>query len=198
MQSRIGAAILVPLLTVGCATTRTYAPSEPAPVTARVGMLRDTRVAVGIYDARPDTAGFASVARTIGDALRRAYPDASVILLPAESVHADAQDDGITIRIALAAHVADFGTKVTMAIGTVGGLFVLGAVPEGRWNGVSGFVVTVMDRRSGSYEPETQVVSKVISKPNTRGYRTAREALEEAFQGSITELLLLLDVALAR
>lgn len=180
-----------------CTTQKTFAPPAPS-VQPRLGMLSGTTVALAIYDARPDTSQFSAIAQSIADAVRLAYPSARLALVPRDSAHADAAPGVVTVRVAVAAYVADFGRKVTAGIGSVGGTFVVGAIPEGVWNGLAGVVVTVVDRRTVSSSTKTQSISKLVSKPNTFGYKTARAALADSFHQSIADLLLFVDASLAR
>jgi hypothetical protein len=195
---RIGILSASLLSLTACATKKVYAPAVSASIQPRTGMLVGATLLLGIYDARPDTARFGVIAGAVANAIQSAYPTATVRVLPPSEVHRESADAAVTVRVALAAHAADFGRKVVPAVGLVGGTFVLGVIPEGKWNGLSGFVVTVFDKRNGPASPKSQSLSKLVSKPNTWGYRTARAALDEAFSANLQELLLYLDSSLAR
>ncbi len=184
-------------LTASCATQRTFAPPGPV-VQPRQGMLSATTLRIAIYDARPDTSEFSAISDTLAEAFRMAYPSAHVVTVPPDSVYADATPGAVTVRVALAAYVADFGRKISPAIGSVGGTFVIGVIPEGVWNGLAGFVVTVIDRRAATASSKTASISKLVSKSNTFGYKTAREALEESFRQTVADVLLFVDASVAR
>jgi hypothetical protein len=161
-------------------------------------MLAGTPVRLAIYDGRPDTSQFRTISEAIVQTFASAYPSAQIRRVSSDSIYADSPAGAVTIRIAIAAYVADFGRKITPAIGTIGGTFVVGAIPEGMWNGLAGLVVTVIDRRAPSSTVTSHPVSKLVSKSNTFGYKTARDALAEAFQETTRELLLVVDASLAR
>jgi hypothetical protein len=87
---------------------------------------------------------------------------------------------------------------ITPAIANVGGTFVARPIPEGFWNGLTGFVVTVVDRRSSTVATKRQSIGKVISKSNAFGYKTAHDALAESFRQTTSEMLLFIDASTAR
>jgi hypothetical protein len=161
-------------------------------------MLSGTLLRLAIYDGRPDTAQFSGISDALVGAFTAAYPSARIRRVPPDSIYADSPSGSVTVRIALAAYVADFGRKISPAIGTIGGTFVVGVIPEGMWNGLAATVVTFIDTRRPTPVVKSQSIGKLVSKSNTFGYKTAHDALDESFRQTISELLLFVDASAAR
>lgn len=128
----------------------------------------------------------------ITSTIRRAYPAARINVLGNELYWEDAAPNVITMKIAISAHHAAFGANVSVGIGSVGGEFSWGVMPEGKWNALTGFRVEVIDNRVQSKTTQ-RIIQKMESRPNMGGYRTAKNALDVTFSGAIGDLVFLMD-----
>jgi hypothetical protein len=181
----------------GCATKKVYVPKQ-LPVSPRVDFLNKEIVDLAIFDGRVGKERSAELATQIANQIIKTYPSANFILMDEKRFYSDAQSNRITIKIAIAAYSSGFGSNVTVGIGTVGGQFAYGVIPEGKWNGITGFSVNIYDYRRNTGAKFTKDIVKLVSKPNLWGYKTAKNVLEDSYQGAMQELLFFVDNALMK
>jgi hypothetical protein len=187
--------ILLLLGISACATERAPAPAGLA-VAPRAGFLAGEELAVAIFDGRANQESSEAVKREIRASVSKAYPDARIVSLDDRQYFAESQPNRITLKVAIAAYGAGFGSKVTVGVGSISGQFAYGVVPEGTWNGLAGFVVTLYDKRPGANQKFSETISKLVSKPNMFGYATANNALREAYEAALQQLLFFVDRSL--
>jgi len=83
-------------------------------------------------------------------------------------------------------------------IGSVGVSLSYLAIPEGKWNGLSSFSVNIFGYRNRNDKKYYKDIVKLISKPNTWRYKTAKAALNESYEAAIQELLFFIDNSLIK
>lgn len=188
--------VMVSLMIIGCATERAASP-QLVSVNPRVDLLSGEEVFLTIFDSRIDPTNTAILEDTIYQQFRATYPSISFHRTEDSMYGSDPTQEHITIRIGIAAYRAEFGSKVTVGIGTFGGTFVSGIIPEGVWNGLTGFVVSIYDNRNGQNHKFQRTMRQLVSKPNMWGYTTADAALRESYQNAIQELLFFVDDSLS-
>lgn len=128
--------------------------------------------------------------QTIFSQIKTTYPSVIFNLLPeAEYYKKHVNEDGVTLKIGVAAYHAGFGTDISGAIGTVGGQFTTMLIPKGQWNAVTAYYVQIY--RDG--KSIVKEISNLASKPNIWGYKSARTALNETYNKSNQEMLFFLD-----
>ena len=178
----------------------TWCPSQ-APIAPRGGFLKGQQINLVFFDARAFTKKSKVECESqqfldeITSTIKRAYPSAEIKVLGSDSYWEDAAPNTVTMKIAISAHHAAFGANVSVGIGSVGGEFSWGVMPEGKWNALTGFRVELIDNRNQSRTTQ-RVIQKMESRPNMGGYRTARNALDVTFSGAIGDMVFLIDEAL--
>ncbi len=181
----------------GCATRKVYVPKQMA-VSARVGFLNKENVDLVIFDGGVDKERSVELISQIANQIIKTYPSANFNLLDERKFYLDAQPNRVTIKIALAVYSSGFGNNITVGIGSVGGQFSYGVIPEGKWNGITGFSVNIYDYRKDAEIKFTKDIGKLVSKPNLWGYKTAKSALDESYQAAMQELLFFIDNSLMK
>lgn len=177
------------LITASCATSRVYSPELPV-VTPRTGALSGDRVAVGVFDARTDTASSAVLRAELISTVQRAYPSATVTAIRPDSFFKPAVYGVVTLRITVQAFGSGFGVKAVAGMAKVGSFnaaYII--VPEGKWNGVTAIQADLKDWRGSTETTRDTTIRIVVSLPNSSGYSTARNALDAAF-GIVSQGLL--------
>lgn len=182
-------------LFVSCATSKTYAPSETT-TTPRNGFLANEQIDIVFFDSRTEKDQSVEVQNSILNHLRKTYPDANFHKLNSSEYFSSPEKGKITLKINTAGYNAGFGVESTSGIGSINGQpFVFSGVADGKWNGLTGLGVMLYDYRDGENK-YTKEISDVVSKPNTGGYSTARNALQEAFQNAMNGVASFLDQSL--
>ncbi len=181
----------------GCATKKVYVPRQMA-VSPRVGFLNNEIVDVAIFDGRVDKERSAELIIQIANQIIRTYPSANFNLVDERRFYSNAQPNRITIKIAVAAYSSGFGSNVTVGIGSVGGQFSYGVIPEGKWNGITGFSINIYDYRRNAGTKSAKDIGKLVSKPNLGGYKTAKSALDESYKAAMQELIFFIDNSLMK
>ena len=185
------------LANFGCATKKVYVPKQMA-VSPRVGFLNKENVDLAIFDGRVEKERSVELINQIANQIIKTYPSTNFNLVDERGFYSDAQPNRITIKIALAVYSSGFGNNITVGIGSVGGQFSYGVIPEGKWNGITGFSVNIYDYRKGTEIKFTKDIGKLVSKPNLWGYKTAKSALDESYQAAMQELLFFIDNSLMK
>ncbi|MDX9907047.1 MAG: hypothetical protein RBS55_10715 [Bacteroidales bacterium] len=132
------------------------------------------------------------------DFLTLTYPSAVVNVLASSFYYKDPKQNRITIKIGISAYHAAFGADVKVGIGNVGGNFAYGVFPEGKWNAVTAYAVKIYDYRNGSEIKKTKDIFKVASRPNTGGYKTAKNILNTTYIDANQEMLFFIDETLMK
>tara|TARA_B100000315_G_scaffold110447_1_gene101285 strand:- start:612 stop:1202 length:591 start_codon:yes stop_codon:yes gene_type:complete len=190
--------ISILLLFQGCATTKVFQPNQ-IPVSPRVGFLEDVTIDLAIFDGRVINEFSFEIINQISNQLKKTYPSAKFNILPSNQFYKDPVSGRITIKIALASYDAGFGSNITVVtVGTFGGDFGYGIIPEGKWNGITGFSINIYDGRNNNSSKVTKNIGNVVSLPNMWGYKTARNALDKSYKQSMQELLFFIDNSLMK
>ena len=189
---------LFTIMVVGACATQRALPPTVVDINPRRGLTLSVDLNVTIFDGRISPSQSESLKSALFDQLKAAYPDVRVVRLSDASYYKDPTSNSVTIKIGIEAYNADFGSKVTAGIGTIGGVLVTGMVPEGTWNGLSALFVSIYDNRNGQELKRTTTISKLVSKSNMYGYATADAALREAYESTVRDLLFFTDAALMK
>ena len=190
--------IFVSIIFQGCATTKVF---EPIKIQApqRVGFLEDELIDLAIFDARLNSDYSFELINQISNQIIRTYPSANFNIIPINEFYNNPKSDRITMKISIVSYDAGFGSKVTViTVGTFGGEFGYGIIPEGKWNGVTGFSLNIYDNRNKETKKYSNNIGKIISLPNTYGYKTAKAALDKSYKQTMQDLLMYIDNALMK
>jgi hypothetical protein len=165
----------------------------------RVGLREKDTIKVVFFDGRsipPKNkieCSSEQVIQTLFSQLKSAYPLAVLVMQPEVEYYKKNTTKSTLIKIGLAAYHAGFGTDISGGIGVVGGQFSAMVFPKGQWNAMTGYYVQVFVGDKST----TKEISNVSSKSNMLGYKSARNALNECYNKSTTELLFFLDEQLS-
>lgn len=125
--------------------------------------------------------------------LKQTYPSAFINILSTNDYYKDPKPNRITFKIGISAYHAAFGSDIKVGIGSVGGNFSYGVIPEGKWNGMTAYSVKIYDYRNNSEIKKTKDISKISSKPNMWGYKTAKDCLNISYMEANQEMLFFID-----
>ena len=125
--------------------------------------------------------------------LKQNYPSAFFNTLITSDCYKDPKPKRITFKIGISAYHAAFGSDIIVGIGSVGGNFSYGVFPEGKWNGMTAYSVKIYDYRNNLEIKKTKDISKVSSKPNMWGYKTAKDCLNISYMEANQEMLFFID-----
>lgn len=182
-------------LLISCATNKTYAPSETS-TTPRAGFLANEQIDIVFFDSRTEKSQSEEVQSSILDHLKKTYPAANFQKLGSSEYFSSPQKRNVTLKINIAGYNAGFGVESTSGIGSINGQpFVFSGVADGKWNGLTGLGVILYDYRNGE-KKYSKEISDIVSKPNTGGYSTARNALQTSFQNVMNSFASFLDQSL--
>ncbi len=167
-------------------------------VKPRTGFLENDTIDVAIFDGRILTKN-SKVECTpentiilLGEFIKETYPSA-VINLKASNYYKDPLKNRITIKVGISAYHAAFGADVKVGIGSIGGTFSYGVVPEGKWNAITAYAIKIYDYRNNLEIKKTKDVYKIASKPNMGGYFTAKNILNTTYIEANQEMLFFID-----
>jgi hypothetical protein len=178
---------------IGCATSQTFAPEASLVINPRLGFLDNEDVDLAIYDGRINKELSDELRRDIANHITKSFPSAKINIVSEKDYYADSKPNRITIKIGISTYASAFGSSVSGYIGTFGGHFFYGIIPEGRWNGVVGLSVNVFDYRKSSEKKFTKNIGKLTSQPNLLGYATAKQVLLVSYQAAMMELTSLIE-----
>lgn len=130
--------------------------------------------------------------------LKENYPSAFFNMLTANDYYKDPRPNRVSIKIGISAYHAAFGSDIKIGIGSVGGVFSYGIIPEGKWNGMTAYSVKIYDYRRNQEIKKTKDISKISSKPNIWGYKTAKECLNISYIDANQEMLFFIDETLMK
>jgi len=125
--------------------------------------------------------------------LKQNYPSALFNMLSTSDYYKDPNPKRITFKIGILAYHAAFGSDVKIGIGSMGGNFSYGAFPEGKWNGITAYSVKIYDYRNNLEIKKIKDISKIASKPNMWGYKSAKDCLNTSYMEANQELLFFID-----
>ena len=167
--------------------------------TPRKGFLQNKEIDLVIFDSRTLTTKSRikceseEIVKNLTNLIKQTYPAAKFNILESEEYYQNPEDNKLTIKIAISAYHAAFGADVKVGIGSVGEKFSWGIFPEGKWNSAVGYSVIIYDYEKGKNLKLTQEIGKVASRPNTGGYRTAKNILNTAYIQANQELFGFID-----
>lgn len=129
----------------------------------------------------------------LGEFIKKTYPSAVINLLNSNLYYKDPLLNRITIKIGISAYHAAFGAEVKVGIGSVGGNFSYGVIPEGKWNAVTAYAVKIYNYKNNLEIKKTKDIYKIASKFNLGGYITAKNILNTTYIEANQELLFFID-----
>ncbi|MFC0263382.1 hypothetical protein [Fontibacter flavus] len=168
-------------------------------ITPRKKFLSDEVVDIVVFDGRniPPKSKVECESETVInnliDLIVETYPSANINVRDSDDYYEKPEDNRITFKISISAFHAAFGADVKFAIGSVGGDFSWGAMPEGKWNALTGYFVSIYDYREGKSKVEKKDIGKIASRPNTGGFRTAKNILNITYIEANQELFNFID-----
>lgn len=170
--------------------------------TPRIDFLSESEIDLVIFDSRIITpkskieCNAQTIMKNLSELIKLTYPSARINSLKTDDYFKNPEKNKITIKIMISAYHAAFGGDVKVGIGSVGGKFSWGIFPEGKWNAVTGYTVFIYDYTNGEKNKMTEEIGKVVSRPNTGGYRTAKNILNKAYIEANQELFSFIDRSL--
>ncbi|MDK2978827.1 MAG: hypothetical protein PWP52_1541 [Bacteroidales bacterium] len=178
-----------------------WCPKDQIP-TPRQGFLEKDTIDLIVFDGRILTEKSKiectpeNIISLLAEFIKMTYPSAIVNVLNSNLYYKNPVKNRITIKIGISAYHAAFGADVKVGIGSVGGNFSFGVIPEGKWNAVTAYAVKIYDYRNSSDLKKTKDIYKIASKPNMGGYITAKNILNTTYIEANKELLFFIDEAL--
>jgi len=166
---------------------------------ARQGFLQKDTIDLVIFDGRVLTekskveCTSENTILELQKMLKQTYPSANINMLSTNDYYKDPKPNRITFKIGISAYHAAFGSDIKVGIGSVGGNFSYGIIPEGKWNGMTSYSVKIYDYRNNREIKKTKDISKISSKSNMWGYKTARECLNISYMEANQEMLFFID-----
>jgi len=175
-----------------------WCPKEQIP-TPRQGFLEKDTIDLVIFDGRILTeksrieCTSEATILALGTYIKQTYPSAIINLLNSSTYYKDPLSNRITIKIGISAYHAAFGADVKVGIGSFGGNFSYGVIPEGKWNAVTAYTIKIYDNRENKELKKTKEIFKIASRPNTGGYITAKNILNTTYIEANQEMLFFID-----
>jgi hypothetical protein len=173
-------------------------------ITPRPGFLEKDTIDLVVFDGRILTKNSlieCTPENTIAqftDFISKTYPSAKINVLSSSSYYKDPIKNRITIKVGISAYHAAFGADVKIGIGSVGGSFAFGIMPEGKWNAITAYAIKIYDYRNNAEIKKTKDVFKIASKPNLGGYITAKNCLNTSYIEANQEMLFFIDESLMK
>ncbi|MGQ1910995.1 hypothetical protein ACT3CE_14560 [Marinifilum sp. RC60d5] len=121
------------------------------------------------------------VSNSLINMLKRAYPLASMEVIPFEQYNGDETSNLICIMIGIAVYEANPGPFLS-----------------GVWNGNTAYFANVSDYRKENVVSKDKNITKVETLPNTYGTKTAKKCLNSCYHQANEELLEFIDESLGR
>ena len=203
MKKMIGLVFLIMIMTQYVFSQKLYVWCQKEQIpTPRNGFLAEREIDLVIFDGRIMTpkskieCSSESITNNLAQLIKITHPSATINILSTDSYYTKPKDSILTIKIAISAYHAAFGANVKVGIGSVGGNFSWGAIPEGKWNAVTGYSVKIYDYSEGAKIKKTKNIGKIASRPNTGGYRTAKNILNNTYIEANQELFFFIDECL--
>ena len=130
--------------------------------------------------------------------LKQNYPSVFFNILNSKDYYNDAKPNRITVKIGIIAYHAAFGVDIKVGIGSIGGNFSYGVIPEGKWNGMTAYSIKFYDYRNNLETKKTKDISEISSKPNLLGYKSAKDCLNTSYMEANHEMLFFFDDTLMK
>ena len=165
----------------------------------RSGFLAKDTIDLVIFDGRVLTknsrieCNSADVMAAIASNIQKAYPAALLQIQGDSAYYRDPAPGRITLKLGVSAFHAGFGVDISVGIGSIGGSFSYGIIPKGKWNAITAYYLRLYDYRNGKTEKLTTSISKIASRPNMWGYRSAQDCLNETYMAANQDLLFFID-----
>lgn len=175
-----------------------WCPKDQIP-TPRQEFLANDTIDLVLFDGRiltPNSLVRCTSEKTtsqLADFIKMTYPSAIINILSSNLYYNDPTKNRITIKIGISAYHAAFGADIKIGIGSVGGKFSYGIIPEGKWNAATAYAVKIYDYRNSSEFKRTKDIYKIASKTNLNGYFTAKSLLNTTYIEANQELLFFID-----
>ncbi len=203
MKKIIGLTFLMIILSSNLYSQKMYVWCQKDQIpTPRNGFLENTEIDLVLFDSRTITekskieCTSQEVINELIYLIKKTYPSAIFNILESDKFYQNPQPNKLTIKIAISAYQAAFGADVKIGIGSIGGKFSWGIFPEGEWNAITGYSVLIYDYSNDEKVKMTEEIGKVASRPNTGGYRTAKNMLNKAYIEANQELFSFIDRSL--
>lgn len=175
-----------------------WCPKDQIP-TPRHGFLEKDTIDLVVFDGRILTEKSKiectpeNTILQLTDFIKTTYPSVVINVLTSSLYYKDPLKNRITIKIGILAYHAAFGADVKVGIGSIGGNFSYGVIPEGKWNAVTAYAVKIYDFRNNVELKKTKDIYKIASKPNMGGYITAKNILNNTYIEANQEMLFFID-----
>jgi hypothetical protein len=170
----------------------------------RQGFLQNDTIDLVIFDGRILTkkskveCTSENTIKAIGEIIKQNYPSAFINFISTNDFYKESKLNRITIKISIIAYHAGFGSDIKVGIGSFGGSFSYGVIPEGKWNGITAYSIKVYDKRNNGEIKITKEISKTSSKSNLWGFRTAKDCLNLSYMEANQEMLFFIDETFMR
>ncbi|WP_332457689.1 hypothetical protein [Petrimonas sp.] len=175
-----------------------WCPSEQT-IVPRNGFLKNDTIDLVFFDGRVlnEKSRIECTSENVINQLQNflfdSYPSAVFNSVSSESYFDDPNSKRITIKIGISAYHAAFGTDIKLGIGSVGGDFSFMVFPEGKWNGLTAYFIKIYDYRDNREINKSKEISKISSKFNIWGYKTAIDCLSKTYSDANQEMLFFID-----
>jgi len=180
-----------------------WCPNEQL-ITPRNNFLERDTIDIVMFDGRILTKNSRiectseNIIAQLGDVIKKTYPNAITNLVASSEYYKDPLKNRITIKIGISAYHAAFGADVKIGIGSIGGNFSYGIIPEGKWNAITAYTIKIYDYRNGKEEKNVKDIYKIESKSNLFGYSTAKSCLNITYTEANQDMLLFIDNTLMK
>jgi len=203
MKKIIGLTFLTLILSSNLYSQKMYVWCQKEQIpTPRNGFLQNKEIDLVLFDLRTMTekskieCSSQEVINNLINLIKKTYPSAIFNISESDKFYQNPKPNKLTIKIAISAYQAAFGADVKVGIGSIGGKFMWGIFPEGKWNAVTGYSIMIYDYTNGEKDKMTEEIGKVASRPNTGGYRTAKNILNKTCIEANQELFSFIDRSL--
>ena len=200
MKKLVGLIFLMTISTSNIYSQKLYVWCQKEQIpTPRKNFLQNQEIDLVLFDSRTMTdnskieCSSEEVVRNLIDLIKDTYPDANFNVLESDKFYQNPEPNKITIKIAISAFQAAFGADVKIGIGNIGGSFAWGVFPEGKWNAITGYSVMIYNYKNGNKNKITEQFGKMASRPNTGGYRTAKNMLNKSYIEANQEMFSFID-----
>ena len=175
-----------------------WCPSEQT-IVPRNGFLKNDTIDLVFFDGRVLNeksrieCTSENVINHLQNFLYDCYPSAVFNSLSTNSYFDEPNTNRITIKIGISAYHAAFGADIKLGIGSVGGDFSFMVFPKGKSNGLTAYFIKIYDYRCSREIQKSKEISKITSKSNIWGYKTAIDCLAKTYSDATQEMLFFID-----
>lgn len=203
MRKYFGITLLLIFLSTSLYSQKIYVWCQKEQIpTPRNGFLENKEIDLILFDSRIMTKSGKiecdsdTIISNLVNLFRQTYPSAIFNVLESDKFYQSASENKLTIKVSISAYHAAFGADVKVGIGSSSGKFVWGVFPEGKWNAVVGYSVMIYDYVGKDKMKMTEEFGQVSSRPNTGGYKTAKNILNSAYIQANQEMFAFIDKSL--